>query len=73
MKTSFWLFGQYESATLTIEQVLHVTGIPSVKRLRNMVAAGQFPRPVGPDRWHLEDVAAWLDRARNVPSRDEAA
>lgn len=77
MKTAFWLFGQYEATLLTAAQVMEATGFRSLQTLRNNVSLGRFPRPTANGRWHVEDVANWIDanreRAKNVPARDEAA
>ncbi len=44
MKTSFWLFAQFESATLSIEQICELTG-KAQQTIGNRVSAGTFPRP----------------------------
>lgn len=72
MKTAFWLFGQFESATLTISQVAQVIG-KAEQTIRNRVSAGTFPRPTADGVWMIEDIADYLDSTRVAPSGAKAA
>lgn len=61
MKTVFLLLAQFESATLTIDQVRVVLGGKAAQTIRNRVSAGTFPRPTEDGIWMIQDVADWLD------------
>lgn len=63
MNTEFWLFGQFNSATLGVDQVLQVVGV-KVRTLRNWISEGKFPRPLPGDRFAIQDVATWIDEER---------
>lgn len=72
MPNEFWLYGQFQTALLSAEQVaqlFHVTA----KTIRNRAAAGTFPRPRKDGLWHIEDVAAYLDCTTSAPSRLKVA
>lgn len=66
MKTEFWLFGQFESATLTLEQICRLTD-KRPQTIRNRVSAGKFPRPTSDGVWMIQDVAAYLDSTKAAP------
>jgi predicted DNA-binding transcriptional regulator AlpA len=72
VKTVFWLFGQFESATLTIDQVAKLVD-KAPQTIRNRVSAGTFPRPTADGVWLIEDVAAYIDSTRVAPAAPKAA
>lgn len=72
MKTEFWIFSQFESATLTIDQIAKLIA-KAPQTIRNRVSAGTFPRPTADGVWLIEDVARYIDSTRNVPSDKKAA
>ncbi len=53
------LLAQFQSVTLTMEQVRQVVPV-SPKTIRNWISAGEFPRPIPGDVWTLTDVADWI-------------
>ena len=72
MKTVFLLLAQFESATLTLDQVARLIGKAN-QTVRNRVSAGTFPRPTSAGVWMVQDVADYLDRTRIGPGGQEAA
>ena len=72
MKTVFLLLAQFESATLTLDQVARLIGKAN-QTVRNRVSAGTFPRPTSDGVWMVQDVADYLDRTRIGPAGQEAA
>lgn len=72
MKSEFWLFGKFDAVLLDVRQVAEVLRVTS-KTVQNRVYAGEFPRPRERGLWHIEDVGAYLDRAKDVPDVTKAA
>lgn len=72
MKSEFWLFGKFETPLIDVSQVADLLRVKP-KTVQNRVASGEFPRPREPGLWHIEDVGNYLDRAKDVPGRAEAA
>lgn len=72
MKSEFWLFGKFDAILLDVHQVADVLRV-TTKTVQNKVYAGEFPRPRERGLWHIEDVGAYLDRAKSVPDDREAA
>jgi hypothetical protein len=73
VKTVFLLLAQFESTTLTLEQVRVLLGGKASQTIRNRVSAGKFPRPTEDGVWLIQDVADYLDRTRNAPDGQKAA
>lgn len=72
MKTEFWLFGKFETPLIDVHQVADLLHVKA-KTIQNRVASGDFPKPREPGLWHIEDVGAYLDRAKSVPDTRHAA
>ncbi|MGH8116721.1 MAG: helix-turn-helix transcriptional regulator [Rhodanobacteraceae bacterium] len=72
MNTTFLLMAQFNSVTLTLRQVADLID-KAPQTIRNRVSMGKFPRPTEDGVWHVQDVADYLDRDRNVTRRIEAA
>ena len=73
MNTIFLLMAQFNSATLTIEQVCAVLGGKAKQTVRNRVAAGKFPRPTADGVWRVQDVADYIDSTVSAPAPTKAA
>lgn len=65
MNTEFWLFGQYNKATLSFQEVVELTRL-NPKTLRNYISCGRFPRPIPGDSFAIQDIAAWIDGSRKA-------
>lgn len=72
MKTSFWLFGQFETPLIDAGQVAGIFRLRP-KTIRNRAAAGSFPAPRTDGLWHIDDVADYIDRTGSVPGLEKAA
>jgi hypothetical protein len=72
IQTIYLLMAQFNSVTLTLGQVCALLD-KRPQTIRNRVALGTFPRATDDGVWRVQDVAAYLDRTANVPSRREAA
>lgn len=72
MKSEFWLFGKFETPLIDVRQVAELLHVKP-KTIQNRVASGEFPRQREPGLWHIEDVGAYLDRAKSVPHGSKAA
>jgi hypothetical protein len=73
VKTVFLLMAQFDSVTLTMDQVRALLGGLAVQTIRNRVSAGKFPRPTSDGVWLVQDVADYLDRSKSAPHDREAA
>jgi predicted DNA-binding transcriptional regulator AlpA len=73
MNTVFLLMAQFNSATLTIDQVCALLGGKAKQTVRNRVSRGTFPRPTADGIWRVQDVADYLDSTASAPSRLQAA
>jgi hypothetical protein len=73
MNTIFLLMAQFNSATLTLEQVCIVLGGKAKQTVRNRVAAGKFPRPTSDGVWRVQDIADYIDGTVSAPSTPKAA
>lgn len=72
MKSEFWLFGKFDALLLDVRQVAEVLRV-TPKTVHNKAYTGEFPRPRERGLWHIEDVGAYLDRAKDVPHDAKAA
>lgn len=72
MNTTFLLMAQFNSVTLTLSQVAGLLD-KRPQTIRNRVSLGTFPRPTADGVWRVQDVAAYLDRDKNVSDGLEAA
>lgn len=72
MKTEFWLFGKFETPLIDAEQVASLLHVKT-KTVLNRAASGTFPKQRESGLWHIEDVGAYLDRAKDVPNTSKAA
>lgn len=66
MNSEFWLFGQFNSATLTFGQVQALIPTVTPKTIRNWISSGKFPRPIPGDVFRIQDVARWLDEQKSA-------
>lgn len=66
MKTVLLLMAQFETTTLTLDQVRALLGGKAAQTIRNRVSAGRFPRPTTDGVWMIQDVADYLDRTRHA-------
>lgn len=72
MNTVFLLMAQFNSATLTIDQVCKLLD-KAPQTIRNRVSRGTFPRPTADGVWRVQDVADYLDGTISAPGTTKAA